>query len=418
MKNEGLTAKQVQHMKADPTRRIEVPAGPPTGLYLVVHPSGSKAWAFRYRYRGRTRKLTLGQPYPETTLAAARAEAESKLEELENDIDPATTQAIEIQQQTPDGVKAVADEWLKRHVKPNAGRSHDEFDRLLKKEVLPLWKDKLITEISRPDVLRVLDTIVDREAPILANKVLAVMKSWFSWTVERGYIASSPAAELSPPSKIVSRDRVLDPAELVEVWKVSDALGYPVGPFIHFLILTAQRRGEVADMRWRDVDLDGALWTLPKEATKAGRIHDVPLSDAAVELLKNLPRFTKGDYIFTSTSGEKAINGFSKAKERIDAATLKHRKETAALAGADVDKVKNLAAWTMHDLRRTAATLMAKSGVPPHVLAAILNHTPGSTQGVTHIYNRFRYSEERRAALQDWADYVLSLSAKPKAAMA
>jgi integrase len=161
-------------------------------------------------------------------------------------------------------------------------------------------------------------------------------------------------------------------------------------------------------MRWQDVDLDKALWSLPKEMTKAGRVHDVPLSDAAVELLKGLPRFDEGDYVFTTTGGAKAINGFSKAKERIDAEILKRRKETAPNA----KKVEGIEDWTMHDLRRTAATMMAKADVLPHVLSALLNHTPGSIQGVTHIYNRFRYLEERRAALQAWAEQVTALEMK------
>ena len=118
-------------------------------------------------------------------------------------------------------------------------------------------------------------------------------------------------------------------------------------------------------------------------------------------ILDSLPKFTQGDYVWTCTSGEIPINNWSKTKDRIDKATLKAR------TAAEIEK--NIPDWTLHDLRRTAATSMAKAGVPPHVLAAILNHTPGSTQGVTHIYNRFRYSEERRKALQDWSDYVVSL---------
>jgi len=148
-------------------------------------------------------------------------------------------------------------------------------------------------------------------------------------------------------------------------------------------------------MRWSEIDLKTAMWNLPKEATKAGRKHDVPLSKAAVALLEKLPRFGSGDYVWTTTSGAKPINGFSKIKSRIDKHTKDHREEKGI--------EKNIEEWTMHDLRRTAATLMAKDNVAPHVLAAILNHAPEEIQGITSIYNRFRYTEERRVALEAWS---------------
>jgi integrase len=397
MKTESLTAKQVEHAKPNPSKRIEISASPPNGLYLVLQPSGAKSWAFRYRFHGKTRKLTLGS-YPDMKLATARASAEAAFADVEKDIDPSALKAEE-ETRKPDRVASVIEEWITRHVRVNV--HWPEAERIINANVLPAWKHRLITEIGRPDVLRLLDAIVDRGAPVGANRTLAVMRAWFNWCVGRGILSASPAAGIQPPTTETSRDRVLDAAELADVWNATGALGYPIGPFTRFLVLTAQRRGEVATMRWPDIDLERALWTLPKEATKAGRIHDVPLSAAALDILKSLPRFTKGDYVWTTTSGEKAINGFSKAKARLDKETLKRRND-AGLKG-------NIADWTLHDLRRTAATCMAKAGVPPHVLAAILNHTPGSTQGVTSIYNRFRYSEERRQALEKWALYVVSL---------
>lgn len=402
MSKESLTAKQAQHAKPDPKRRLELPAGPPTGLYLVIHPTGSKSWAFRYRWRGRTRKLTFQKPYPAMGLAAARAEAQAKLDELENDRDPAAIQAEEIEQETPESVKAVADEWLTRYVKPNTKpKSAVEFERILRADVLPAFKDKLITEITKPDILRLLDSIVDRGAPIVANRTHEVIRMWLNWCVERGYLESSPAVGIKPPSVEKSRERVLKPEELAQVWTATDYLGYPTAPFIRFLILTAQRRGEVATMRWSDVDVGKALWTLPAESTKSSRVHVIPLSTAALELLKNLPRFTKGDYIWTTTSGEKPINGFSKTKERIDRQTLKR--------GIIAD-------WTIHDIRRTAATFMAEYGVLPHILSAILGHSGAVAVSsmpsalITKVYNRYSYLEEKREALEDWAQHLLSLN--------
>jgi integrase len=175
------------------------------------------------------------------------------------------------------------------------------------------------------------------------------------------------------------------------VWITAGTLGYPWGPWLKMVVLTAQRRTEVASMRWSDIDLDKALWTLPAESTKAGRIHDVPLSDAAMDILKNLQRMA-GDYVWTHNGGTTHITTYYEAKAAIDAAIG-----------------KKLTRWTIHDLRRTAASTMAARGVPVHVLSAILNHAPGQLMGVTAIYQRYRYTEERRAALQTWAAYVLSL---------
>jgi integrase len=398
MPKEDLTAKQVVHMKPTENRQ-EVPAGPPKGLYLVVQPTGAKSWAFRYRWHGQPRKLTIGT-VADFGLAAARAQAESYVEDLEDGKDPAAVQAEEQRAAEPTSAESVAEEWLKREVERT--RTKDEVRRILKRELYPSWKGKLITDIERPSLLRLLDAIVDREAPVLANRTLSILKRFFRWTEERGYIEKSPVAGVRPLSKETTRDRVLTTDELTEIWSAASTMGYPFGPWIRFLILTAQRRSEAAEMHWKHVDKANAVWTLPRESTKAGRIHDVPLSAEALELLGSLPRFKKGDAVFTTQSGEVSISGYSKAKTAIDKAINDARKKNDP-------KAKPISRWTYHDLRRTAATWMAQHGTPPHVLAAILNHTPGSTMGITAIYARHRYSEERRAALDSWGKFVATL---------
>jgi len=420
MKQESLTAKQVEHMKPG-DKRTEVPAGPPAGLYLVVHPTGRKGWALRYRYHGRPRNLTFPKGYPDMTLAAARAEAESLLGELDKGNDPALLQRhekeVEALQQA--SVANVVEEWLKREVRPGADgriqqKAWKETQRIIEKETHP-WRTRDISDIKKPDVLRLLDGIVDRGASVMACRTRGVLLRFFKWAKKRGYIEQSPMFDVSKPgADHKDRDRVLEPAELAEVWNASNSLSYPVGPFIRLLILTAQRRGEVARMRWRDVDLDKALWTLPAEVTKNGRIHYVPLSRAALTILGELPRFT-GDYVFTYSSGEKPVNSFSDMKEALDGETLKRRKERGA--------EKNIEKWTMHDLRRTAATLMAGRGVLPHVLTAILNQTAdvqaSKSSPILKVYQRYQYLDEKRAALEAWADYVVSLTdQKQKAATA
>ena len=155
------------------------------------------------------------------------------------------------------------------------------------------------------------------------------------------------------------------------------------------MIATAQREGEVAGLRWPDVDVDRALWTLPREATKADRAHDVPLSNLALDVLTALPRLHDGELVF-STTGTTAPSGWSRAKARLD-------------------KLSGVTGWRLHDLRRSAASTMARLGHPPHVLSAILSHTPGATQGITAVYNRFRYDDAKRAALDAWARHIRRL---------
>ena len=421
MSKDGLTAKQVEHMKPG-TKRVEVPVGSPIGLYLVIHPTGRKSWMFRYRYRGRTRGLTLEKSYPEMSLAAARAEAEAALEKLADDIDPAVAQAIEEQQAAPNSAKAVAEEWLKRTMQKKP--SYGEVKRIVERDILPAWKDRFIIEIDRPAVFRLLDDTVDRGAPVLANRMLTIIKRWFKWSVNRGYIAVSPAAGIDPPSEESSRDRVLTQDELAVIWNTAPKLGFPFGDYFRFLILTGQRRAEVATIRWPHIDLDNALWTLPKANTKSKRIHDVPLSPAAVDLLKRLPRFPKpkeenpttrkepNDFVFTTTSGERPISGYSKAKEtlekKITERLREHQEKPVSRKHVSKDDLA-LDEWHIHDIRRTLTTWMANNDVAPHVLAAILNHTPGSTMGITAVYARSRWAKEKREALDKWATFVLSL---------
>jgi integrase len=306
------------------------------------------------------------------------------LADLDRGIDPREKPA-----EGADAITVVAEEWLKRKV---AGtRTAHEVERMVKKEVVEPWKKKLISDIEKPDALRVLDAIVDRGAPITANRVLSVMKRFFGWAKERGYVETSPVDDIRRPTVEKSRDRVLTVDELAAVWTASESLDYPYGPYLRMVILTAQRRTELASMRWRDINLDKAIWVLPAEFTKARRTHDVPLSTMALEILKNLPRFADGDYAFTHNCGSTHMCTYYEAKQHVDT--------TIAAAG------KKLERWTIHDLRRTAATMMAEQGVLPHILSAILGHSaaaavstmPSAT--VTKIYNRYAYLNERAGSL-------------------
>jgi integrase len=182
---------------------------------------------------------------------------------------------------------------------------------------------------------------------------------------------------------------VLTDAEIAALWPATDQLGYPFGQLVRLLLITAQRRDEVAHMRWSDLDLDNRVWTIPRERTKSDRLQQVPLSSLAMEVLAETPRL--GDYVLSSgVRGDKPVSGFSVAKKRLDA-------------------ISGLAEWRLHDLRRTAASGMAKLNVPPHIIEKVLNHSTGTVSGVAAVYNRYGYLDEKRDALEAWSKMMTEI---------
>jgi integrase len=366
----------------------------------VVQPNGKKSWAWRYRWHGRPSKLTFSKSYPEMSLGAARAEANAAIRQLESGQDPLAAKTDEQRGERTNSVRQAAREWIE-YAKPDM-RTWRDAERKLAKDVFPEWERKLMKDIGPHDVKK-LHHEVSKRGPIAANRLFETLRNWFNWCVDEEILDVSPMEEIDYKrlrNEERSRDRVLSDTELALVWRASEKLGYPQAPFRHALILTGQRRGEVAGMRWDEIDLQAGVWNSPGSRTKNRKPHMVPLGTAMLDLLKKLPRFT-GPHVFTTTSGAMPINGFSKAKEKLD----------SVISGllAEADDATPMADWSEHDIRRTVATGMAQMGVPPHVLAAILNHSQRSVQGISAIYNRFEYLAERRKALEDWGRHVLGL---------
>jgi len=245
-------------------------------------------------------------------------------------------------------------------------------------------------EIKRPEVVYVLDQIVGQSTPISANRALSALRKLFSWATDRGMIEVNPVAGLKPPVKAVARDRVLTDDELIACWKASETDGFPFEQYAKLMILTGQRRGEVAGMQWSELDFEKATWTIPAQRAKNATQHVVPLAPLALSPLKSVPRFLGSDFVFTTT-GVTPVSGFRKFKDRLEVA-----------AGTDD--------WRMHDIRRTVATNMAALGVRPHVIEAVLNHKSGIVSGVAAGYNRHAYGQEKREALEKWAEHVERLA--------
>jgi integrase len=272
-----------------------------------------------------------------------------------------------------------------------------ETARLLRADAVRAWAERPLSFITKRDVEKLLTEVVERGSPVAANRLLAHLRRLFNWCVAKDLLEASPAARLEPPAVEESRDRVLSLAELRLVWKGCERLGHPFGPCIRLLILTATRRDEVAHMRWAELRVEDALWVLPRERMKGKEVHEVPLSPQAMAILGGLPRIGTEGFVFTTT-GLTPIGGFSAAKLRLDRITA----ELAVERGQAVPSP-----WRLHDLRRSVSTRMADDlAVLPHVVERILGHQGGTISGVAKIYNRARYREECRAALEQWAAYL------------
>ena len=265
-------------------------------------------------------------------------------------------------------------------------------------DVLPCWRNKLIQEIRRRDVIELLDEVQDRGSPIMANRVLAAVRRMFVWCVERGVIEASPCAGIRPPAVERSRDRVLSDDELRDVWLATEKVGWPFGPLAKLLILTGQRLNEVSRMRWTEIDIDAHVWTIPRERTKNDIAHSVPLSSQSLAILRVLPVIPGDIGLVFTTTGYSSVGGFSRAKTRIDGAIARARPSSEPLQR-----------WTFHDLRRTAASGMARLRIDIHVVEKVLNHSSGSFAGIVGVYQRHTFAEEKREALQAWGDFVEQL---------
>jgi integrase len=388
--SQPLTVRTIETLKPGPKRK-EIPDRHLPGLYLILQPSGARSWAVRYRSGGQTRKHTLGS-YPAIDLKTARTLASRALRAAAEGRDPAREKAQE-RSALPDTVEAVAKQFVELHCRrANRPRTIEATRQLLDLHVLPRWRRRPIHDVTRRDVLELLDGLVESGRPVAANRVLTAIRKMFNWAIERDIIAASPCAGVKPPTPEQSRDRVLSDDELANVWRAANELGGPFGALVTLLILTGQRRDEVARMAWGEVDLDAQLWTLPKERSKNGQPHDVALSPPAVSILTSQPRI--GDSFVLTTDGKSAASNYSANKRQLD-----------KLLPADMP------AWWLHDLRRTVASGMARLGINLPVIEKILNHSSGSFGGIVGVYQRHNFADEKRRALERWGAHVADLVA-------
>jgi len=399
----ALTARSVE--QATPTSKVrEIPDGALPGLYLVVQPSGTRSFALRYRHVGRTRNMTLGR-WPAFSLGEAREAARVAIQAVAEGRDPAGERR-HAKSDASTLFEQVARLFIDRDQRPN-NRTWKETARLLglraeddrvielKGGIVDRWSGRRLEDIRKRDVIAALDALSDR--PATKQNTYAALRRLFNWALARDLIATSPCTGVEAPALSPARDRVLTDDELRWFWQACDALGPPFAPLFRLLCLTGQRREEVGGMRWSE--LDGALWTLPAERVKNGREHSLVLPSPARALINNIPRVEGCPFVF-STTGKTPVSGYSEAKRRLDETMLKlARGET----GRDDARIPQ---WRLHDLRRTAASGMARLGIDLPTIEKVLNHVSGSFGGIVGVYQRHEFKAEKATALEAWAAHV------------
>lgn len=375
------------------------------GFGLRVTSRGAKSYILQYRMGGRearTRRFTIGTHGSPWTPDQARKEAARLKILIRQGVDPAQAEQ-ERRRQAVDlafdaYVQSFTDMYLKRRWKQwklGAG--------VLTREVVPVLRDKPLPRIRRSDVSGVWDRLVDR--PAVARLTHATLRKLFRWAVSRGDIERSPLEGAEAPPAVPARDRVLSDEELGLLWSGIDVVSAPFDTFFRLLVLTGQRRDEVAGLQWNELDRSEALWTLPGSRTKNRKPHMVPLSGQIVEILDRIAEGAEwpAQGLVLSTTRATPISGFSKPKRKLDG-YLQER-----LGGS------RYVHWRVHDLRRTVATGLQRLGVRFEVTEAILNHVGGARSGVAGVYQRYDWLDEKRDALMKWGAHVLAVSAISRA---
>jgi integrase len=386
-----------------------------TGLQLRVRRRRngfSRTWLLRFKFRGEETRILIGH-FPETSLEAARGLARHYRELASQGIDPRRARPRRSERPSPipissapanpgdkHTVEFLASEFMERYVKPR--RKHPEYAQaILNLDVLPTWKGRDARTIAPGEVIELLDGIVDRGSRVKANRTAGLLSQMFRFGIHRRIVASTPVQLLfRPGGQEKPRQRTLTNAELQAfLADPKDATRYErLGHVITLLLLTGQRRGELALARWSEIDFKAKSWTIPDENAKAGRGHVVPLSDWAAKEFEALKRLSRGSqWVLPDTDDENHLDpklltrGVAKCQERFIE--------------------RGIGAWTLHDLRRTCRTGLAKLGVTPHIAERVLNHAQERIPGT---YDVHQYLNEKRVALEQWATHLAALRSSAK----
>jgi integrase len=334
----------------------------------------------RYRHNGTQTVRSIGRHGP-LTPDTARAKAKQILGTVAGGIDP-FAQAL-----SGEGFPAAAERYLERKKVSLKPGYFVEASRYLRSLAAPLHSLRL-SQIDRRKIAALLGEIETASGAATRNRLRSALSAFFNWCVTEGLLDTNPVQGTAKADENGSRERVLSREELKALWR---SLGDDkFSDVVRLLLLSGQRRGEIGKLQWGEIDFAKKMIVLPPARVKNGRLHEVPLSAQAMAILERMPRRNSTDFVF----GQQG-QGFT----------------NWALAKAKLDQRVGIAEWTLHDLRRTCATMMGELGVLPHVVEQALNHVSGHKAGVAGTYNRSKMSDAVREGLQRWGDWLEQVTA-------
>jgi integrase len=430
----NITPTRIDKLDSDDPSRPEVRDLEVPGL-IVRAAAKRKVFALHTRFPGAknpTRRVIA--EVGSITIEQARDIAREWRELIRNGIDPANElkRRADAERATRDAetrqkdclFAVVAEDYLKRKV--SRERKARAVERIIRNVLIPAWGDKLVTQITRRDVVKLVEQIDgERQAPIYAQQVFGNARTMFNWVINRGIheLEHSPCDRIRI-SELLSRrpqprQRVLDDDELRAFWKATRRMPYPWQPLLRLIALTGARKTEVAGARWREFDLERKVWTVPPERFKSGVSHRVPLTDDMCAILAELPRFKHGDHVFSFTFGRTPSLILHQAKAKLDGLMLGYLKALSRMRGDDPDKVTLLQfdregerQWGAHDLRRTLRTRLAALEVNDTVAEMIIGH---GKRGLQRVYDQHQYEPQMRRALELWSAELRRIVSAPPA---
>jgi integrase len=366
----ALPRKRKRYFHPDP----EMP-----GHGVRVMPQGPHSFYVIARDRFRKQRWIRIAGTTEMTIDDSREIARSVIKRLRAGEEPFPPPPVK-----PDTVADVCANWLKRHVEAKGLRTGAEMRRTLQRHVLPVWGDRIFAEIKRSEVAKLLDHVEDNSGAWTADAVMAVLRIVATWYAERSDDYTSPFTRYKRrvPEHARKRDRVLSDDELRAVWKAAEADEGPFGAFVRILLLSAQRREKVAGMKWSDVSSDGT-WTIPTEKREKGNAGTLRLPPQAMAIISAQPRYARSPWVFTGRN-DGPIRGFARRRE-------------------DFIRDCGVGNWHLHDLRRSARSLMSRAKVPNDIAERVLGH---ARRGIEGVYDKFEYREEKSLALRQLASLI------------
>jgi integrase len=407
------------------------------GLLVRVTERGVKSFALSARLPGKKstrRSIGIYSDVAESgmTLKKARATAQSWKLAIDDGRDPIAEEAEKIAARRRRAVNTfagVAEDFIAL-IKLQKQRKARELEQDIRREFIKRWGDRPVTAITSEDVREIIKAKAGEGHKAQAYNLLGTIRRIFNWAVGEGSkygLDRSPCDKLQKPKDLIGapraiRERTLKNEELIAFWRATGAMGYPYAQLLRLLLVTAQRQRDIAAAVRSELDLSnrplsvirngerqtrelGLVMTIPADRMKMKRTHVVPLSQMAVDLFRSLPQFTEGPHLFSTTFGVKSVNGFAKAKTRLDSLMLDELRRMATDRGEDPNRVE-LSPWVLHDLRRTARSAFSMLRIPPAWAEHVIAHV---RKGLDRSYDQWQYLDEKREALDEWADHLRSI---------